>query len=71
VLGHVQIDGFANGWIVTGSGPVSFQIVDLALYAYAAGMVLTVAGVLLAIVLAVRSALLRPSQRTSHVQSPA
>ena len=71
VLGHLQIDGFANGWIVEGDGPVSFQIVDVAWYAYVAGMVLTVACVLLAIVLAVRSALLRPSQRTSQVRSPA
>jgi hypothetical protein len=71
ILGHLQIDGFANGWIVEGSGPVAFQIVNLALFAYAAGMVLTVACVLLALGLAVTLALRRPARRTSRVQSPA
>ena len=71
VLGHLQIDGFANGWVVSGSGPVTFRIVNLALVAYAGGMVLTIACVLLALGLAVRSALARTSPRTSRVQSPA
>lgn len=61
VLGHVQIDGFANGWIVEGDGPVAFRIVNLALFAYTAGIALTIACVLLALVLAVRSAVVRSS----------
>lgn len=71
VLGHVQIDGFANGWVVSGSGPVTFRILNLALVAYAGGMVLTVACVLLALGFAVRSAFARTSPRASRVQSPA
>ncbi len=71
ILGHVQIDGFANGWVVSGSGPVTFRILNLAFVAYAGGMVLTVVCVLLALGLAVRSALARTSPRASRVQSPA
>ena len=71
ILGHVQIDGFANGWVIDGSGPVAFQIVNLALYAYAGGMVLTVACLLLALGLALRSAFGHTSRRASHVRSPA
>ncbi|MGB8521128.1 MAG: hypothetical protein WCD38_13295 [Candidatus Tumulicola sp.] len=71
ILGHVQIDGFANGWIVNGSGPVTFRIVNLTLIAYAGGMVLTIACLLLALGLAVRSALARTSLRAGRVQSPA
>jgi hypothetical protein len=71
VLGHLQVDGFANGWVVRGSGKATFQIVNLALFAYAGGMILTIASVLLALVLAVRSAMARSSQRTTHVRSPA
>ena len=71
VLGHLQIDGFANAWIVEGSGPVAFHIVNLALFAYAGGMVLTVACLLLALGLGVHSALSRSARRASRVQSPA
>ena len=71
VLEHLQVDGFANGWIVSGSGPVTFRILNLALVAYAGGMVLTVACVLLALGFAVRSAVARTSPRASRIQSPA
>ncbi len=71
VLGHLQIDGFANGWIVEGSGPVAFYIVNLALFAYTAGMALTLACLLLALGLAVRSVSIRSARRASRVRSPA
>jgi hypothetical protein len=70
VLGHLQIDGFANGWIVDASGPVTLRIVNRALFAYAGGMCLTIACLLLAIGLTIRSRL-RRAQRASRVPSPA
>lgn len=70
-IAHLQIDGFANGWMVDGSGPVTFRIVNLALYAYAAGMFCTLACVLLAAALSVRSALMRPSLHATQLRSPA
>lgn len=71
VLGHLQVDGFANGWIVEASGPVTFRIVDRALFAYAAGMILTLACVLLAIGFAIRAQMRRAARRASRVPSPA
>ena len=71
ILGHLQVDGFANGWIVDGSGPVTFYIVNLALFAYAGGMLLTVASIALALGLAVRSGLSRSTRRASQAQSAA
>lgn len=70
-LGHLQIDGFANGWVVSGSGPVAFRIVDVVLFAYVPGMVLTLACVLLAAAFAVRSAFARRSPQARRVRSPA
>ncbi|MGA8533276.1 MAG: hypothetical protein WB615_04130, partial [Candidatus Tumulicola sp.] len=71
ILAHLQVDGFANAWVIEASGPVAFRIVNLALFAYAGGMVLTVACVLLAIGLGVRSRVMRASRRASRVPSPA
>ena len=71
VLTHLQIDGFANGWIVDGSGPVRLRIVNLALFAYAAGMICTLACVLLTLALSVRSVLIRPSRHATQLRSPA
>jgi len=71
VLGHLQVDGFANGWIVDASGPVTFRIVNRALFAYAGGMVLTIACLLLALGLAIRSQLRRAARRAGRVPSPA
>jgi hypothetical protein len=71
ILGHLQIDGFANGWIVEGSGPVAFYVVNLALFAYVAGMALTVACLLLALGLAVHSVSTRSARRASRVRSTA
>lgn len=71
VLGHLQIDGFANGWIVDASGPVTFRIVNRAIFAYAAGMILTLASVLLALGFALHARLTRAEPRESRVPSPA
>jgi len=71
VLGHLQVDGFANGWIVDASGPVTFRIVNRALFAYAGGMLLTIACLLLALGLAIRSQLRRAARRAGRVPSPA
>jgi hypothetical protein len=71
VLGHLQVDGFANGWIVEGAGPVTFHIINLALFAYAGGMALTIASLVLALGLAVRSGLSRSARRARHPQPTA
>ncbi|HEY1656463.1 MAG TPA: hypothetical protein VGF86_15280 [Candidatus Tumulicola sp.] len=71
ILGHLQVDGFANGWIVDASGPVTFRIVNRALFAYAAGMILTVGCVLCALGFAVRNRLTRLARRGRRVPSPA
>lgn len=69
---HVQVDGFANGWLVEGSGPVTFHIVNRALYPYVWGMALTVASLLLALGFAIRSWLrAAAAKRSATVPSPA
>ncbi|MBV8372324.1 MAG: hypothetical protein JOY69_03620, partial [Candidatus Eremiobacteraeota bacterium] len=71
VLGHLQVDGFANAWVVEGSGPVTFRVVNLALFPYAAGMALTIASVALVLGFAVRSGLSRSPRRASQAQPTA
>ena len=72
VLGHIHADGFANGWIVQADGPVSLRLVNVMIYPWAAGMILTIAMVLLAIGLATASRLRAAAiRRASRVPSPA
>jgi hypothetical protein len=71
VLGHLQIDGFANGWIVEGSGPATFRVINLLIYPYLAGLVLTGACLLLTIGFAVRAWFRRGLRSASRVPSPA
>lgn len=66
---HVQIDGFANGWVVDGSGPVTLRVVNRAMYAYASGMVLTIVCLLLATGCAIRDRLRWAARRTNRVPS--
>lgn len=69
---HLQVDGFANGWLVDGSGPVTFRIVNRALYPYVWGMALTIASLLLALGFAIRSWLrAAAAKRSATVPSPA
>lgn len=68
---HLQIDGFANGWIVEGSGPVTLRVVNRAVYAYAGGMLLTIVCLLLAAGCAIRDRLRWAARRTNRVPSPA
>lgn len=72
VLDHVQVDGFANGWTIDASGPVSLRIVNRAVYAYGVGLAVTIASVLLALGLGVASSLRRIAmRRASRAPSPA
>ena len=71
VLGHLQVDGFANGWVVEASGPVTFRVINRAIFAYAGGMIVTIACVLLALGLGIRARLRRAAPRESRVPSPA
>lgn len=68
---HLQIDGFANGWVVAGSGPVTLRVVNRAMYAYAGGMALTIVCLLLAAGYAIRDRLRWAARRTNRVPSPA
>jgi hypothetical protein len=72
VLGHVHIDGFANGWIVDAHGPISLRVVNVMIYPYVYGMALTVLMLLLTLGLAIyhrlREAALR---RENTLPSPA
>jgi hypothetical protein len=69
---HLQVDGFANGWIVDGSGPVTFHIVNVLLYPYVWGLALTVVSLLLALGFAIRSWLrAAATKRSATVPSPA
>jgi hypothetical protein len=43
VGGHFQADGFANGWIVRGNGPVTLYAVNLLIVPYCIGMAITLA----------------------------
>jgi hypothetical protein len=54
VEGHFQADGFANGWIVRGSGPVTLYAVNVLIVPYCAGMAITVAFLALTLTLGVR-----------------
>ncbi|HEY1977494.1 MAG TPA: hypothetical protein VGG89_13145 [Candidatus Baltobacteraceae bacterium] len=70
--GHLQVDGFANGWLVDGSGPATFRIVNRALYPYVWGMAITIASLLLALGFAIRSWLrAAAAKRRATVPSPA
>lgn len=72
VRDHLQVDAFANGWIVDGSGPVTFRIVNRALYPYFSGLALTLVTILLALGFAVSSRIrAAASRRASRVPSPA
>lgn len=71
VLEHLQVDGFANGWVVDASGPVTFRVVNRALFAYAGGMIFTIGCVLLALGFAIRNRLRRAARRARRVPSPA
>jgi len=72
VRDHLQIDGFANGWIVDGSGPVTFRIVNRALYPYIAGIALTLVTILLAFGFAIGSRIrAAATRRAGRVPSPA
>jgi hypothetical protein len=72
VLDHAQVDGFANGWTVEASGPVTFAIVNRALLPYVWGMVVTIASLLAALGFAIAGALRRvAARRSSRVPSPA
>lgn len=66
---HVQIDGFANGWLLEGSGPVALRVVNRAMYAYAGGMVVTIVWLLLAAGYAIRDRLRWAARRTNRVPS--
>jgi len=69
---HIQVDGFANAWIVDASGPVTFRIVNRALYPYVAGLILTIVSVLLALGFGIRSRIrAAATRRASRVPSPA
>ncbi|HLX25379.1 MAG TPA: hypothetical protein VKR05_00185, partial [Candidatus Cybelea sp.] len=72
VLGHIHVDGFANGWIVQANGPVTFRVVNVMIYPYAIGMALTIAMLLLTIGLATASRVRAvAARRASRVPSPA
>lgn len=72
IASHFQVDGFANGWAVDASGPIVVHIVNRALYAYAAGMAITIASLLLALGFGIASAARRVAmRRASRVPSPA
>lgn len=68
---HLQIDGFANGWIVQGSGPVTLRVVNRAIYPYAGGLALTLLCLLLAAGYAIRDRMRWAARRTNRVPSPA
>jgi hypothetical protein len=69
---HLQVDGFANAWLVDGSGPVTFRIVNRALYPYVWGIALTVVSLVLALGLAIRSWLrAAAAKRSATLPSPA
>jgi len=72
VRDHLQVDAFANGWIVDGSGPVTFHIINRALYPYVAGMALTLVTILLALGSAAASRIrAAATRRASRAPSPA
>jgi hypothetical protein len=68
---HLMVDGFANGWVIDARGPIVLRIVNRALYAYEAGMALTLLSVVLAIALALRERLRWAARRTQRVATPA
>lgn len=59
VLDHLEVDGYANGWIVSARGPVAFDLVERVLTPYLAGMACTFASLLAALGFAIRSWLVR------------
>ncbi|HEY1429595.1 MAG TPA: hypothetical protein VGF18_08475, partial [Candidatus Tumulicola sp.] len=54
VEGHFQVDGFANGWIVRASGPVTLYAVNVLIVPYCIGMAISLSCLVLALVLIVR-----------------
>jgi hypothetical protein len=66
VEGHFQADGFANGWVVRGSGPVTLYAVNVLIVPYCAGMGVTLACLLLALALGVRRLARRVALTDSH-----
>ncbi len=59
VLGHREVDDYANGWVVTSRGPVAFDLVERVLTPYLVGMAFTLACLFAAFGFAVRPWLVR------------
>jgi hypothetical protein len=55
VAGHFQADGFANGWIVRGTGPVTLYAVNVLIVPYCIGMAITLACIILTAAIALLS----------------
>jgi hypothetical protein len=55
VAGHFQADGFANGWVVRGSGPVTLYAVNVLIVPYCIGMAITLACLALTAAVALRA----------------
>ncbi len=70
ILDHTQIDGFANAWIVDGSGPVTFRVVNRALYPYLWGMAITILSILVAAACGINGLAARRVGRSKAVLMP-
>ena len=55
VDGHFQVNGFANGWILRASGPVTMYAVNVLIVPYGIGLVISLACMLLTAVVAFRA----------------
>jgi hypothetical protein len=55
VAGHFQADGFANGWVIHGNGPVTLYAVNVLIVPYCIGMAVTLVCLALTAAVALRA----------------